>query len=338
MPKLKKGEIIDYPIPTLRISFNIILILLGMISFFIKDDIGRAFFYYWEELPTTRLLFTVISLFIFSVGLFNLLLDYLKGNIFPFPTSNSKLSGNSVNIKSLQALRFDIRRLQNSYKEFLEKSSSSNSKEIDIDVLTKSIREQVLSQLPQQLITDLENKFATKSIDSIQINLIRDNLADTSIRLGKEIAESSRRSSVNLAIGIATTALAAGILAYIAFETKPIFESITILLAHYIPRITTIIFVEVFAFFFLRLYKTGLQEIKYFQNELTNIELQAIAIEASLLQKYNKSMEAIIQQLMKTERNPINQIGAKDTDIGNNLSVKDVGTIAETISKISGKH
>lgn len=40
--------------------------------------------------------------------------------------------------------------------------------------------------------------------------------------------------------------------------------------------------IELFAYFFLSLYRTSLQKIKYFQNELTNIEAKQIALRAAL--------------------------------------------------------
>ena len=54
-------------------------------------------------------------------------------------------------------------------------------------------------------------------------------------------------------------------------------------MAYYAPRLTLSIFIEFFSFFFLRLYKTGISEIKYFQNELTNAELKFIAVEKAIM-------------------------------------------------------
>lgn len=193
--------------------------------------------------------------------------------------------------------------------------------------------EQRINTLSEKTAKNLERKYSAKVLDNSQLQSIRDNMKIISERLTKEIEVSGRRSNLNLIIGILTTVLAASLLAYIAFEIKPAITDITSLLAHYIPRITTIIFIEVFAFFFLRLYKSGLQEIKYFQNELTNIEMQLIAIEATLFQRHNKPLEGIIDQLIKTERNPVQRLISKEDS---NLGIKDVGSILETVSKVAG--
>lgn len=55
--------------------------------------------------------------------------------------------------------------------------------------------------------------------------------------------------------------------------------------------------------FFLRLYKSILADIKYFQNEITNIEAKMLAINVSLISDGNKFLENVVDSLAKTERN-----------------------------------
>ncbi|MNG20679.1 hypothetical protein D3C84_1049540 [compost metagenome] len=69
------------------------------------------------------------------------------------------------------------------------------------------------------------------------------------------------------------------------------------------PRVMLVIFIEMFAYFFLRLYKQGLSEIKYFQNELTNVESKIIALEVCYLNSDSHAMATVIDALSKTERN-----------------------------------
>jgi len=63
--------------------------------------------------------------------------------------------------------------------------------------------------------------------------------------------------------------------------------------------------IELFAFFFLSLYRTGLGEIKYFQNEITNIEAKHAALQASQRLDKEETQAAIILLLAGTERNNI---------------------------------
>ncbi len=62
---------------------------------------------------------------------------------------------------------------------------------------------------------------------------------------------------------------------------------------------------QVFAYFFLRLYRYGLFEIKYFQNEITSAQLRIIALETILMKGSKETIEKFALEMAKTERNII---------------------------------
>ncbi|MEI8616865.1 hypothetical protein P4S63_03450 [Pseudoalteromonas sp. B193] len=61
--------------------------------------------------------------------------------------------------------------------------------------------------------------------------------------------------------------------------------------------------IEVFAYFFLKLYKQGLSEIKYFQNEITNIESKFLALRLSSKSGQGDCIKEVVANLLTTERN-----------------------------------
>ena len=70
----------------------------------------------------------------------------------------------------------------------------------------------------------------------------------------------------------------------------------------FFPRFSLVTIIELFSYFFLRLYKQAIDEIKYFQNEITNIDLKMLA--ASITQKLcPNDPSVIIAALSSTERN-----------------------------------
>ena len=87
-----------------------------------------------------------------------------------------------------------------------------------------------------------------------------------------EVSALSRRGNLNLSLGIATTIIGLIILGYFVLEIDSIPEDKMAFIAHFIPRLSLVVLIEVFAYFFLKLYKSSLSEIKYFQNEMTNAE------------------------------------------------------------------
>jgi hypothetical protein len=63
------------------------------------------------------------------------------------------------------------------------------------------------------------------------------------------------------------------------------------------------VFIEVFAYFFLRLYRYSIFEIKYFQNEITNARFKIIALEACSREGTKTTLDKMCLELVKTERN-----------------------------------
>lgn len=128
-------------------------------------------------------------------------------------------------------------------------------------------------------------------------------------RLTFETNNLARRANLNLIFGTITTLLAGVGLIYIVLIhpldlTGANKEEYTWrIAAHYVPRISFIVFAELFAYFFLRLYKSGLSDIKYYQNEITNVDLKLMALKAALASDDPKDLGMVIRELSKTERN-----------------------------------
>lgn len=120
--------------------------------------------------------------------------------------------------------------------------------------------------------------------------------------MSKEIESLGRRGNLNLVIGVVTTIAAVTVLATTVLSGN---HQLTQgeLMAYYIPRLSLSIFIELFSFFFLKLYKAGLNEIKYFQNELTNAEMKFIAAEKAVTSDTEGSIAGVIKELSSTERN-----------------------------------
>jgi len=122
-----------------------------------------------------------------------------------------------------------------------------------------------------------------------------------------EIDLTRRNSSVNLIIGIITSAIGIIVLTTAIFYSAPQSQVNTSNeLPIYFPFISKVIlslFVELFSFFFLRLYRKNLDDIKYLTNEVTNVMLKMLALEYSLTKESSTVTGDILRELSKTERN-----------------------------------
>lgn len=162
-------------------------------------------------------------------------------------------------------------------------------------------------------VKDKIEKLITSRLSPEETNLI--NLIDgCTNRFTSEIQILNRKGQINLWIGIITTIIGASILSYHLITTTNSNQDHVAYLIQFLIRISIVIFFEFFAFFFLRLYKNTQEDIKFYQNEISNIELKTFAAMTALANNDTSLLKPIIEQLAATERNFILKKG--ETTIG----------------------
>lgn len=118
----------------------------------------------------------------------------------------------------------------------------------------------------------------------------------------KYLDKLQRNSIVNLFIGIIATIIAIGVLLFtILYKTD--YKDIWAFSLQFLPRLTFVVFIQVFAFFFLRLYKNNLEDARYFQNELTNINCKIAAIKVAQVTNRDELLDSFLTSLIAVERN-----------------------------------
>ena len=166
------------------------------------------------------------------------------------------------------------------------------------------------------IVADLKKKLEDESLASLLSTLKKAVGADSRAsfveeqfsgfiqRLTGEINALTRRGNLNLVLGIMTTASGLFLLGYFVLH-QPALDSKTLMpyLLETLPRLTLVVFIEVFAYFFLTLYKSSLSEIKYYQNEITNLESKMVATRVALVFLDSSAQVEVIRGLLATERN-----------------------------------
>jgi hypothetical protein len=185
------------------------------------------------------------------------------------------------------------------------------------------------AELQTALLAEIKGAAANKTIEEI-VQRLNDSLPQTILieaverryqqsvkRLTGEIEALGNRGNVNLVIGILIAFIGLGMLGYILFTStisvsttqgsSQMAEAISAALWRdglwYLPKLSFVLAVELFAYFFLRLYKVNLTEIKYFQNELTNLEGKYVALRFAIASDDNSLKSKVVEELCKTERN-----------------------------------
>lgn len=131
-------------------------------------------------------------------------------------------------------------------------------------------------------------------------------------RLKNEIAQLSKRADIYIVFGSAITMMAGLFLYFTVQEFLELYNSKagtdkiawtmydTLAIA---VRFSIVLFIEVFAFYYLRLYRNIMENIKFYQNEITNIEMKILSLHTLEGEKCNESLKILITELSQTERN-----------------------------------
>lgn len=129
--------------------------------------------------------------------------------------------------------------------------------------------------------------------------------------------------------GTITTIFGVGVLWYVVFVVPDVDPSDHWrYVIHFVMRLSIAVLIETFAYFFLRPYRGSLEDIKYYQNELANIELRWSALRAAI-DTAESMMKIAIEAMAKTERNAILKKG--ETTIGLERDRMDKNEIIELL-------
>lgn len=165
--------------------------------------------------------------------------------------------------------------------------------------LVEDLAQRVESDSSNQVIAGIKRQLFMESLES-------DVESTTLHRLGRELDALSFRGNLNLTLGVIITVAGIGFLIhFVLYRQVPVNGQTSPLwyLAQYFPRLSLIILIEIFAYFFLRLYKSSLAEIKYFQNEMTNVESRTLALRAARASEDKETLAKILLRIAETERN-----------------------------------
>jgi hypothetical protein len=169
----------------------------------------------------------------------------------------------------------------------------------DLDTLARGVTESIGDSIIKKVKAD--------ATDAEHTPFYRDRIMgwwkDLRERLEEELFNLSKRANVSLFIGCVTSLLGIGLLVYFAAPRDVASLGPSSMLVWYSSRLPVVVFIEVFSYFFLRLYRVNLEKIEYFQNEMTNVDSKAIALLSAVLVKDKNLVNSVVSKLAQTERN-----------------------------------
>jgi hypothetical protein len=202
-----------------------------------------------------------------------------------------------------------LMRLQNKNKSQIEmiKRDIDNHyfdvEKSDLHQLEERVSNHLEKELKQNIISEMEEKYSDQVMTDNKYRQLENLFEQSAGRLHFISSETTDRAKNNLAIGMTMSILAICYLLYFTLFEVSGSEEIEKQLPGIFTRYTLVVLLELFALFFLRLYKQGIADLKYFHNEQTNIEQKYLALKAALLFGTEKLPSSILEKLVTTERN-----------------------------------
>ncbi|WP_153066870.1 hypothetical protein [Xanthomonas arboricola] len=211
---------------------------------------------------------------------------------------------------------------------------SSNVSEEDKQEAFALLRKSVFSDASADILEEIKKSLNANS----EKDEIRNGLQLTRIRLSQEIEALAKRGNVNLILGMTTAFFGLTVLT-LSVLMAPQTGSDTYFFQYFIPRFTLAVVIELLSFFFLKLYKQTLSEIKYFQNEMTNCESKAMAVTLASQSENSTALAKVIELFATTERNFVLQKGQTTVELERERlnGVANVSTVQSLTSLLEKK-
>lgn len=259
----------------LQVALGVFLSVSGLLVLLLRTDIDVLLLGRPSEFPSRTTL--LLGLGLLGYGAAFLMLQYLRGGLLATREKSASedlpgsmgVAGVSVLNKKMSSLADEVASLKTAQLDAL-----GGSRQELIEALRPTVHAGVADEL--------ETRFRQRLSQSARDQEIRESFATAEHRLRGELGALGRRSNLNLVIGVLTTSMAVGLLTYMVLGAAVNFDNLTSLLSHYIPRLGLVLFIEVFSFFFLRLYKATLAEMRMYQTDLTALTIQHVAVVAGL--------------------------------------------------------
>jgi hypothetical protein len=171
---------------------------------------------------------------------------------------------------------------------------------------SREISEQMRASLAEGAVDDLVAELKRKLSSDDHVRRMRVSITSAfggaAQRLSNEVEMLRDRANLNMLVGCFIALFGAGVLTLVLFLSDAKFANLTDLVLHMVPRFSIVVLIELFAYFFLSMYRANLTEIRYYQNEITTIDLRRAGTLVAIL---SPASEAVFKDLIGTDRNGV---------------------------------
>ena len=184
-----------------------------------------------------------------------------------------------------------------------EKEKNENSNETSLDFLMDIIDSfpEIKKEFMTKMVENCKDLFTQEFPKSLSSSIFLNELSEVDSNIRRQIKRLVYNSNLNLIIGILINSVGIIILFFSIYNLNDYSKSNII--PYFIPRISIVIFMQIFSFFFLKLYKECLSDIKFFENEITNLNFKITALKVALDKNDTEIINQLILNYSKIDRN-----------------------------------
>ncbi|MCK8143439.1 hypothetical protein MW871_16225 [Flavobacterium sp. I-SCBP12n] len=182
-----------------------------------------------------------------------------------------------------------------------EKNQDSNESSLDFLMNIIDSFPELKKEFMTKMVENCKDLFTQEFPKSLSSSIYLNELSEIDTNIKRQIKRLVYNSNLNLIIGILINSVGIIILFFSIYNLNDYSKSNII--PYFLPRISIVVFMQIFAFFFLKLYKECLNDIKFFENEITNLNFKITALKIALDQNEKEIINQLILNYSKVDRN-----------------------------------
>lgn len=241
-----------------------------------------------------------------------------------------------IEIEGVEASRYLASEMAQVWSAIKRLEASEGQPGRGASAVTEELVRAHLPSITEEVADRVRGSLASEVVEWERVEQVRKTIALASSRLSLEMELLRSRASSNLAFGSIATAFAIGLLAYMAFSVNTS-TSLTEMATMQLPKLSLAIFIEVFAFFFLKLYKANLAEIRLYHLDLSQLASLGAAVELAWAADETNALGSFARDLLGRKVD-VGDVGAATCSTEGQVDPKLIADLAASIAKIVTAH
>lgn len=321
-----KNHVLRNKVNALYFCVSVCFILTGGFLYFFSAEFSQYFSYSEYSIQENTIFIKILSgfIFIFSFGILTFLYaSGALGDLFRSMNSMDMNVGSKILTQAADAIVGSAEDIKN----------NKNLNETDRSLIKDELETIVKNEISSSFIRSIDQKYGNAIINENLSRHVISQLEITKSRLLNNQVDLSKKASSFLAWGMSLSVVGLAVLAiFIFIDRVPGDGGEVSVIFHYINKFGLFLFIEIVSFFFLKMYKDTLNEIKGSTKEITNVELRLMATSVAIKVGGNQLIRDAISNVLRVERGSV--FDGNVNSIDSNITVENMTALSSVMQEV----